>query len=307
MNFRFFKKLCFFLLAFSASAAFAQDQGYPVNGVHLAFWIPKAKPTIYDIGAYLQELETKTPTLMMSYLDAEAACPASTRYYADLQNRILTANGLADLKETILLRTLFFCESLKTTIADYRLGELIYHGRWLQGNFFYHPIGDQLWLSSSALPYFGSDDEIAYIVSHELAHMLFRHGEDFAERGLIPTSERASLEAQADRYGTILMWNAGFHPGAAREALSHALSYYHFETANLARRIELWTRQNFQPQPHGTFLQRQRRINRILNYTNLKDSRYVARKSPALQAAQQEIRDLRPVLNSTAHTRHVNP
>lgn len=84
--------------------------------------------------------------------------------------------------------------------------------------------GGNIVLTTAALAETGNDDELAVIISHELAHVVLKHGERLRAQGvprgpsreLGRNAERVlATEREADRLGIRLAWAAGYDVNAA--------------------------------------------------------------------------------------------
>jgi predicted Zn-dependent protease len=79
-------------------------------------------------------------------------------------------------------------------------------------------------LTSATLGFLGSDDELAVVLGHELAHVILGHPEQL-ERARVPkgllrgfgrnAGRVRATEEEADRLGIRLAWAAGYDPAAA--------------------------------------------------------------------------------------------
>jgi hypothetical protein len=93
----------------------------------------------------------------------------------------------------------------------------------------------QIVLTTALLADVASDDELAVIIGHELAHLVLRHAERLEAQG-VPrgylrefgkNSERVyRTEQEADRLGLRLAWSAGYDPSAAIPLWRRLLAKY---------------------------------------------------------------------------------
>lgn len=84
--------------------------------------------------------------------------------------------------------------------------------------------GRYLSVTTAMLDYVRSDDELALVIAHEMAHNALGHRVALAERGVVPgngghsrreEAEVLAVERIADRFGYFLMARAGYDPGVA--------------------------------------------------------------------------------------------
>jgi hypothetical protein len=73
--------------------------------------------------------------------------------------------------------------------------------------------GDQVRVSSALIDFVGSDDELAAVAAHELAHNLLGHPPGSAETR--KSKSISATELEADRLSIWLLTNAGYDPQAA--------------------------------------------------------------------------------------------
>jgi hypothetical protein len=67
-----------------------------------------------------------------------------------------------------------------------------------------------------------SDDEIAFVIAHEMAHNLLGHLNQGGARGIFGTSRVMRGEIEADSYAVHLMSSAGYQPTGGISFLQHA-------------------------------------------------------------------------------------
>ena len=94
-------------------------------------------------------------------------------------------------------------------------------------------------IPAGVVSYLQSESEIAFLIAHEIAHLLLGHLElaidlstelkDEPQEAIIRHKTRlhvAKIEPEADIYGAILMFNAGYSPYSAYPALVQAENHY---------------------------------------------------------------------------------
>lgn len=93
----------------------------------------------------------------------------------------------------------------------------------------YSPGGGQILFSKGLVRSLRSEAELAFVLSHELAHQQLGHSKLLAGDGDLDGVEKKDLELQADRYAVGLMAKAGYDPRYAISAIDHAYGTHFYE------------------------------------------------------------------------------
>jgi hypothetical protein len=86
-------------------------------------------------------------------------------------------------------------------------------------------------IAASIASYSKSEDEMAFIIAHEMAHIVLGHNEldvsvfDLGTEDMDLNKAFAAAENDADRLGAILVANSGYDPRAAIDALWHLAQF----------------------------------------------------------------------------------
>jgi membrane-associated protease RseP (regulator of RpoE activity) len=79
--------------------------------------------------------------------------------------------------------------------------------------------GSQIQVFSGLEALLRDDDELAFVLAHELAHVILEHSGPGKEAQMKDPARRGPAEVEADRLGIVLMARAGFNPAAAAPAV----------------------------------------------------------------------------------------
>jgi len=82
-----------------------------------------------------------------------------------------------------------------------------------------HAYDQSIYLESGLLDLLHDDDELAYVVAHEVAHVILDHTGPRKEESLRNKEHRALIEKEADELSIHLMVNAGYDPEGAFSAV----------------------------------------------------------------------------------------
>ena len=77
-------------------------------------------------------------------------------------------------------------------------------------------------VDSGAVQLLKRDDELAFFIAHELAHILLGHTLPERQKELADNTMRSMMEKDADALGIHLMMRASYDPAGAETALKHA-------------------------------------------------------------------------------------
>lgn len=166
--------------------------------------------------------------------EAMDECPATAFLYYKIKVRIEKANALRGFGPYKYIALVIKCWGLPTrffgeTAAD---GAIILDRRWVN--------------------LVKTEDEMAFVLAHEYAHLLLGHEEteDFSTQS----------EIDADRLGAILSANAGYNPVSTRQLFcSMERSYQHEPKSTPCKKLN-----RFDKDHGGTIDQRSRRIEDFL-------------------------------------------
>lgn len=143
-----------------------------------------------------------------------------------------------------------------------------------------------------------SEDELAFIIGHEMSHLVLRHYRVAPEyrKHQIPGAawvdqqgEGSGSEKEADGLGTILVANAGYDPRAAGEALC---SLERFSRSHSAY-TPCFILNRIPRAGHGSTAQRMTRIDNILSQIGYSQSPPRAAQSQDLVNARAEIEKIK--------------
>jgi hypothetical protein len=196
-----------FLLLLSISSM-ADSQGDRVAGAAFKFTIP-SRPVGTE---YAHELSYKFAQSNQSfYIDPNYRnCPITSKFLHEIYDQIITANDLTSFKAVGLLVGCLdvFPESGGATIK-------------MDGG---------ISAPVSLAQFSQSDDELAFVLAHEIAHIILGHNEllidslsGFKNETLEVAFQRR--EHSADELGAVLMANTQFDPHAAADLLWHSAQY----------------------------------------------------------------------------------
>lgn len=160
---------------------------------------------------------------------AALECPAITKVLTKIFDRIVEANSLQKfINDGPGMGLVVDCH-------DPKYGVALKKSKGPHCNYY-----NAIVIGSGIVKGLDSEDEIAFVISHEMAHVLQGHSEinwNFSEQHKdMDTKSRAyrrlrkpivtEQEAQADELGVILMGNAGYSPLKAPQALHNAKKFY---------------------------------------------------------------------------------
>jgi len=208
-------------------------------------------------------------------LPAEVSCPQAQRYAQRILDRLIEASRLREA-----MRHADFPVQLVVTcgVADFPDAEIK---------------AGVLEVSAELILALPSEDEIAAMMGHELAHYTLAHDEKRLEvhARLTPVSARTlsiDHEIEADTEGLILLANAGYDPYAAVDALKTIRAIL------LARRLQ-------SDAAHPNLDDRIRNLQQHISKAGLQS---VPRRAQGLAAIQEEIRRRPVALLKNARATH---
>lgn len=249
------------------------------QGPHFGFVIPD-RP-VGSTGAYFTVLMHKVDRHVSPGITIEEAkriCPISATIIQKIFNRIVLKN---DLRKFINDGPGIFLD-VDCYSQDTPHSEL-----------------DEVYIPANVLQAETSEDEVAYIIAHEMSHVLFGHTEKLLDletlemklgdenkalqQRVLKTTQES--EAQADHYGGILVWNAGYNPSCLKKSL---LNYEKLYQGFFMRFLSQYVFDD----GHGSNRERQARVkNRFLEPANLSVKCNVA-KSVEIERARKELNRL---------------
>lgn len=101
-----------------------------------------------------------------------------------------------------------------------------------------HPMG-YIVLTNGLLEHFGSNSEIAFILAHEMAHLIREHYKDVEEvMGLSKGSYDLEKEIEADRYAVLYMEALHYQPGTSIKVLEGLLTLKSGNSSQIEKRIK---------------------------------------------------------------------
>lgn len=282
-----------FLLGFSCLHVQASESAYVVRGSYSSFELP-SRP-LGSIANYRDFVLSRQNGARSMYGDplpiARNSCPAITALYEDLYNKIIEANGLTEFVQDgpgISLR-------IECTFSRTRLMFGLSRGAQTDLN-------NNVILDSRVALAADSEDEVAFVLGHEIAHALFGHGElqrdhEIELRKLLRVSKKA-VEARrleivtahediADRFGALLILNTGYNPYSGPEALRKVYAMEPRHTLD-------WFFDLFAADDgHGSLATRKTRIDRAAREAGFKTP-YNPTSSLKLEAAKAEAQRMSP-------------
>jgi len=113
--------------------------------------------------------------------------------------------------------------------------------------------GRGAYIEAGLLELLRNDDELAFIIAHEISHIVLKHVGPGTEKNLSDKNIRSSIEKEADEMSIRLMIRAGYDPTGAFTALRE------FDYANrgpISRLLGL----------HGTYMPTEQRIEFLKAY-----------------------------------------
>lgn len=283
-----------------------------VSGTKVAFRIPdpvqKYPQEMFELMAYRQERRLPNrvrPGLVVS----EESCAAQANVVSRIVQDIYRSNNLQDVFQ-VTPGILF--EVLCPTSPYSALGNPKDSFAHIAFSTSTHIVS----INALVFKYLKSEDELAYILGHEIAHIIFFHGlgQMHLERdltaqvhtGQLPKIRASSIvwkyladnEAQADKYGMLLSWNAGYSPMVVRRALDFVNSFsLDLSGAKGIDRLRKWLdmRKVTKHDYHGTHRERQRRVEDMFGEEQIKEFKKIKPKvSEEFIEAKSQMRAMVP-------------
>ena len=86
--------------------------------------------------------------------------------------------------------------------------------------------GRHIVVTTAMTDFAGSDDEIAFVIAHEMAHNILGHNRPRGKTGFFGSRQSRKIELDADRFAVRLMAGAGYRPAAGISFLERSRQRY---------------------------------------------------------------------------------
>ena len=86
--------------------------------------------------------------------------------------------------------------------------------------------GHHIVITTAMTDFAGSDDEIAFVIAHEMAHNILGHNRPRGKTGFFGSLQSRKIELDADRFAVRLMAGAGYRPAAGISFLERSRQRY---------------------------------------------------------------------------------
>jgi hypothetical protein len=179
---------------------------FPAFG-HQLGQFPKTRPAVsIEANAKIAVMKVVAPQETKSWREKlPATCPAQYALIQRVFQRIIESNSLLGfVRGEPGVTLLVWCDSPKIDSTYAQMGGVIH-------------------LSGAAIGKADSEDEVAFVLAHEVAHLLLAHDEEYAGF-LLRTGiqiDRHRQEEVADRTGLELIANAGYDAAATEDLIYH--------------------------------------------------------------------------------------
>lgn len=252
------------------------------QGTKYQFKIPDSPVgTEYALNWAIEHRAFSGPNANQSYRDhAFRRCPKISKLVFSIFDRLISSNKLEAFADgPIGLRISMNCLGVFATGTG---------------------VGDHanetgaITIQSSLVKVLKTEDELAFVLSHEIAHVLLAHPQlkfDWRRTGMTTPNPTSKQEAEADRLGAILSANAGYNVRSSGPlALWHLMQ---FLTDSLIIKFSpVIIDSTGQGSDHGSIGDRATRIIESANNANVVDER-LPRQSPFLKEALAEFNSIR--------------
>lgn len=213
-----------------ASQALATEPWQFVQGDRYGFVLPDrpmGSQTSFDF-IMLSKTSQAIPPLTNPIGEAKQRCPETASIIEHIYKKIIVKNHLQEfLKTGPGFQLHVTCnDDREYAPAGYSVGA--------------YASMTHLVFPSSLVRGLNTEDEIAFVIAHEMSHVLMGHTEnllDINEWGRTINYKKelfepkmlevtAFSESQADKYAAFLMWNAGYRVACAQNALENYTRFY---------------------------------------------------------------------------------
>lgn len=187
------------------------------------FRIPSASELVHEDDEYEKEIYAREKLLFRSSADelradGSSRCPLFSKLVFKITDRIVESNDLRKYvdPDSPLFKTQVGCVNVTKGEGGPNSG---YTG---------------VFLPASLSIAIDNEDEIAFVIAHEMAHIILRHyrvGPEYRKFKLTSEiwstqlGEGSQAEKEADGLGAILVANSGYDPRAANESLCHTIRF----------------------------------------------------------------------------------
>ena len=281
------------LIAAFSPYALAHETWQYVSGDHLSFIVPD-RP-VYDKAAYDEQMKIarSIPDFGADFVHGldQHECPVATALLVKIFRHLVDANGLKP----------FIDQGPGMALAVSCDDGLSHQDGLLSGA---EAIGTNTIVFGAGLAQaLASEDEIAFIMAHEMSHVLLGHTEFSFYEASMPAEQRNSpreekrkqqltsvFEPAADIHGAILTWNAGYNPYAGPAALTNSVRFYFYNQYLYSIAVFLFD------DGHGSNSHRSKHIVEFLDASSASKSlgqaaNYTPILSPDLEAARREYKN----------------
>jgi len=239
--------MIFFLLLLNSSLVYAQQDWLIVNGENYSFKLPE-RPIIsqesYEKYVAVSNFASRK-SIHLSPQVTEKTCPKSTKILKKIYDQIIDKNNLHSfMMNGPNIKFRIRCQDDK---YDFNMNK--FSGPHVD-------VTNNLIIPASVVYALKSEDEIGFIIAHEVAHIIMGHMEIHFNEHLAYLNDnplkisqedqfkqKHMHEFEADLYGAILMWNAGYNPFSAYVSLKNISQFYfgkvhHFLATTFFKNIE---------------------------------------------------------------------